>query len=106
MNPIYQAGHKFIDLSRITAIEPVYQPSWSYCDLPSGEIHFIEKPPTHSFLYCEVHCQLHEKPIQITFPWNNASDKLPADQFQDLMNAWTNYKAKCSETPSCSETTH
>jgi hypothetical protein len=80
MNPIYQAGHKFIDLERVTAIEPMTGlREGSYGLLPTGEI-----------CGAVIFCQLHEEPISAYFQWRHhpselanpekTPPKLPADQ--------------------------
>jgi hypothetical protein len=81
---IYKAGHKYIDLERVTAIEPIMNPGGplEIEGLPAFQI-----PPY--IMGANIHCQLHEHPIEIYFPQDDIiGEKTREQQFDDLMAAW------------------
>jgi hypothetical protein len=85
---IYKAGRKYIDLERVTAIEPIL------CH--SSHFYYLDKAPepnpdSPSITGARIDCQLHEKPIELLFSWDGFTkeiEKLPSQQFDDLMQAW------------------
>jgi hypothetical protein len=100
---IYKAGHKYIDLERVTAIEAIiHTTNWTRDD--KGALQAIPlDPPETSGAY--IHCQLHEKSIEVYFQWRNHPSELanpnqtPQQQFDDLMAAWRAVVEKRNTTP-------
>jgi hypothetical protein len=85
---IYKAGRKYIDLERVTAIEPIiHTTNWIRDDKGALQAIPLDPPETSG---ANIYCQLHQEPIEVQFwwSWKDATAKTQEQQFDDLMQAW------------------